>query len=146
MILTGQNDVVVPLVSALADAVFEHEMVQALGCMRDKQLVGGVVYSNANKASCEMTVAGLYPGWLTREFLMASFHYPFCQLELIKVLGLVRSDNQRALDFDHKLGFTLETKVTDVYGHGIDCIIMSMRREECKWLPAAEKWFSKLAA
>lgn len=147
MILVGQNEVVMSMVSAITGSLFEPSMSQAIGLLRGGSLVGGVVFTSVVKGcSCEMSVAGLYPGWVTREFIYAAFHYPFIQQDLIKVLGLVRSTNHTALAFDTKLGFRLETKVADVYGPGVDCIVMSMRREECRWLPAAEKWFAKVAA
>jgi RimJ/RimL family protein N-acetyltransferase len=66
--------------------------------------------------------------------LWISFSYPFEQLRVSKLIAQVPSRNRKALDFDLKLGFKQEAIVADIYPDGEDLLILSMRREDCRWL------------
>lgn len=97
------------------------------------ELLGGVIFPNFTGSSIEMHVAGFTPTWLSRDFLWCVFHYPFVQLGCRRVFGLVPGDNLRALTFDLKLGFVTEAVIPDVYPDA-DLHILSMTREQCRWL------------
>ena len=49
------------------------------------------------------------------------------------MFGQVPASNVRALEFDRKLGFIEETRIKDVFPDG-DLVVLSMKREDCKWL------------
>lgn len=85
-----------------------------------------------------MHVAG-EGNWLTREYLWVCFDYVFRQLGVRKVLGEVDSTNQKALNFDRKLGFVHEYTIKDA-GKCEDLHIMSMAREQCRWLKLGDKY------
>ena len=65
--------------------------------------------------------------------LWITFDYPFNQLGVKKLIGQVPSSNLKALEFDKKLGFKEEARISDVFPDG-DLIVLSMRREDCRWL------------
>lgn len=102
------------------------------------ELLGGVIYTKYTGSSVEMHVAGFTPTWLSRDFLWCAFHYPFEQLGCRRVFALVPSDNLHALTFDTKLGFTPEAVIPDVYPHA-DLHILSMTRDQCRWLKLQPK-------
>lgn len=100
---------------------------------KDGELMGGVVYQRYTHTSILMHVASFMPNWLCRDFLWLAFHYPFVQLGVERVFGLVHEHNEDALRFDQKLGFEVETRIRKVYPDG-DQIILVMERDKCRWL------------
>ena len=97
------------------------------------KLLGGVIFTGFTVAGIGLHSAGFDPHWLSRDMLWMAFHYPFEQLGVRKITGTIHSGNRKAILFDLKLGFTEETRVVDLFPDG-DLIIMSMRREDCRWL------------
>ena len=79
---------------------------------------------------------------MNREFLWYCFYYPFEQLQVKKILGLVESDNAEARKLDEHLGFTLEATLKDAAPKG-DLLIYSMTRDQCKWLSLTERYRGK---
>lgn len=66
-------------------------------------------------------------------FWPAVYAYPFIQLDLVRVTSLVRSDNEPALKFCERQGFTRE----GVLRRGdidADLVVFGMLREECHFL------------
>ena len=83
--------------------------------------------------SIHMHIAIDNPKYVTRQAISACFEYPFCQLDVKKVLGIVNSENHAALTFDLRLGFHVEHVIKDAYDRG-DMYILSMTREQCRWI------------
>jgi hypothetical protein len=76
---------------------------------------------------------------MNREYLWYCFHYPFEELKVHKILGLVESDNLEAQKLDEHLGFTLEATLKSAAPKG-DLLIYSMTRDQCKWLNLKGKY------
>ncbi len=106
---------------------------QAIGLERDGKLIAGVLYDNCNGKSVQMHVASDGSRrWMTKEYLHICFDYPFRQLGVRKIIGLVDSENSDALRFDLALGFVVEHVVKDAGRYG-DQVILSMTPEQCRW-------------
>ena len=101
--------------------------------VRETDILGAVGYNGFTKTSCWMHMAGDHPRWVTREFLMEAFRYPFEQLGLTMVLGTVSSGNIRALNMDFKLGFKELIYIPGAHEDG-GLHILQMLREDCRWL------------
>jgi RimJ/RimL family protein N-acetyltransferase len=71
--------------------------------------------------------------WMTREYLRVCFDYPFNQLKVKKIIGLVDSQNTDALKFDENLGFVTEYILQDA-GKTANLHILSMTRQQCRFL------------
>lgn len=112
---------------------FNPECDRSIVRTENGELLGGVIYQGYTGASIRMHVAGFNPRWIDRDMLWMAFYYPFEQLGVSKVLGFVHSTNLKALDFNRKLGFKEEARVTGVF-RDADLVIVSMRREDCPWL------------
>lgn len=102
-------------------------------------LKGGVLFTDywGNGGSCQLHVAGFRPGWASKALLYLAFNYPFRQLGVKKIFGLVPERNHVARNFNIHLGFRIEYMVEDVFNHmdGVNGMyLMSMRKDECKWL------------
>lgn len=121
-------------VAAAAPCDYNEGKDHCVARVKDGKLLGGVIFQGYTGASVELHVAGFHPRWLTRDFLWVAFAYPFIQLNCKKIIGRVVESNRRALEFDLKLGFTEEARVKDVYPDSGDLIILTMRREQCRWL------------
>jgi RimJ/RimL family protein N-acetyltransferase len=100
---------------------------------RSGRLLGGVIFTGYTTKSIAIHVAGFDKHWINSDMLWITFDYPFNQLGVTKLIGHVPSSNPKALDFNRKLGFKEEARVADVYPDG-DLVILSMHRDNCRWL------------
>jgi len=105
-----------------------------LSLWKDGRLRGVVMYERFTQRAIFLHIAGFEPGWGNRKFLWLAFHYPFEQLGVDKIFGLVSSNNKAALTFFRKLGFTVETSIKEVYVDGADQVVLVMQKNDCKWL------------
>lgn len=105
---------------------------------RGGKLVGGVVYDNWWQVSIGMHICGLEENFITRDFLWAIYHYPFEQLKVDKVFGLVASTNPKAMNIAEHMGFTPEGKMVGAIKGG-DLVIYAMYRADCRWLRIVPK-------
>jgi len=129
------SEIVGPWVCARTGGEFSPIGSSTIGLLdEDGTVVAGAVYDNFNGTSICVHLAGEGRNWLNREFLRAGFRYPFDQLKVKKLLGLVPSTNMLARRFDEHCGFQLEAVVTEAAQDGADLLIYSMRRENCRFL------------
>lgn len=138
-IVVGEADRVGAWVMAQNDAAWLPGQGQGFGVEDDSgELVAGVVFDNYNGVSMQIHVAAK-PGvnWVSRELLRMTFSYPFGQLRLKKLFGLVGSTNLAARRFDEHLGFRLEATLKDAYPEG-DLLVYSMTPEQCRWITVKE--------
>lgn len=132
MIVVG--DEVVRWVTERSEGDFIPGFHAGIGIAKNGALVGGCVFEGYNGASINIHVASDGSGhWLNREFLFAVFDYPFRQLGVKRVTGIVPSCNEQARRFDEKVGFELETTLKDAHPNG-DLLIYKMTRDKCRWL------------
>jgi hypothetical protein len=117
------------------DIVFSH--VTSLG-----NVLGGVIYDGYTGGCIFMHQAGFSRRWLTGNMLWIVFDYPFNQLGVRKVAGTINANNKELLDFNRKLGFKEEARIKDAYPDG-DMLVLTMSREECRWLKLKPKFPAK---
>lgn len=101
----------------------------------DMTILAAVIYEGYTTNNLAMHVAAT-PGkhWLNRRFLRAAFAYPFLQLRVDRVTGVVPDSNAQAKKFDEHLGFIREGVIRRGSHDGSDLIIYGMLREECRFL------------
>ena len=100
-------------------------------------LRGGVLFTDWMGGSIQVHVAGFRPNWASKAILYMTFDYPFKQLKVKKLIGLVPEINWRARNLNLHLGFRIECLIDDVFNDANSLngmYIMSMRREDCRWL------------
>jgi RimJ/RimL family protein N-acetyltransferase len=109
------------------------ENMHGIASLDDKGgIIGAVGYSDWMDRSVQMHCAGS-GNWLTREFLWAVFDYPFHVAGKDVVIGLVGSNNARALKLNQRLGFRIDGRIDGAHDDGA-LVVMSMRRNECRWI------------
>lgn len=106
---------------------------QYVGLEENGQIIAVVGYDNYNGASLSMHVAGEGKRWMTREFLWYAFYYPFVEVGVKVIIGLVSGDNEAALKLDKHLGFEEACIIKDASPNA-DLHILTMPREKCKFL------------
>lgn len=74
------------------------------------------------------------PRYVGRDIIREAFRYPFETGGLNAVLATVRSDNQKALDLDRRLGFQTAAIIPGGYGTAVDLHILHLPRDQCRWL------------
>lgn len=101
----------------------------------DGEILVVCVYHRFSETNCEMAIASDGKRhWMTRAAVLAAFAYPFNQLGLLRVTGVVETTNRPALRFSNKLGFVAEGLLADWFGPGRDGILLGMTRNNCRWI------------
>lgn len=95
--------------------------------------IAACFYESYNGASVLGHLTGVGKKWMNREYLWYCFYYPFEELRVNKILGLVESTNLEARKLNEHFGFTLEATLKDAAPKG-DLLIYSMVKDQCKWL------------
>lgn len=128
-----------PWVCERTGGKFEPGCSAAIGWEEDGELRAGVLYDQFNGRSICMHVASDGSRkWMTREYLWVCFDYPFHQLGVNRIIGLVDSTNEQALRFDLALGFKVECEIEDAGKTG-SLVILSMSKDSCRWLRIGER-------
>ena len=103
------------------------------GIEKQGRIVCGVFFENFTGRSVQIHVA-LEPGQrMTREWLRALFGYAFNQLKVLKIVGVIDSENSASLRFTRHIGFTDESVIKDAGPKG-DLCILTMTRQQCRYL------------
>lgn len=100
----------------------------------DGRPVAVVLFSNANKSGCEMSIATDGSWVATREFIEECFKYVFLTCGFNRVHSAVEHENTKALEFNKRIGFKYEATLLhwfDLNNHGE---LLVMFKNECKWL------------
>ena len=50
------------------------------------------------------------------------------------VIGVTPSDNKKALKFNRHMGMEEQHRIKDGYDKGIDYVVTTMRKQDCKWI------------
>jgi len=113
---------------------------RAIGVERDGKLIAGVVYSNyiesptGKPIMVEISMAAIDSRWATRYTLRELFAYPFIQLRVERVQVTTPVESEGVLKINKKLGFIHEGIARKAHFLGGDVHVLSMLRNECKWL------------
>jgi hypothetical protein len=106
-----------------------------VACRPDGPIRAAVVLDGWTSHSVQMHMASESPiAW--RRLLPEAERYVFegCRRPgdppVLVVMGHLRSDNTPALRLACRAGFAVETRVRDVFGVGVDLVLMSYRREQ----------------
>lgn len=106
---------------------------EILAATKGDRPVGVLLYTNLRSTSCEFSVAG-EPGWVTKSTLREMFDYPFNQLGVYTILGLIRRGNTKSRKFGKDLGFVEKCVIEGGKLPADDMILYAMTRPQCHWL------------
>ena len=93
-----------------------------------------VLFSNANKSGCEMSIASDGKWVATRECLRECFYYVFVTCGFNRAHAVVEHENQKALIFNQRIGFKAEAFLQSWFELNSHGVLLVMFKHECKWL------------
>lgn len=106
----------------------------SMGLEKNGELVAVVVFDNFSSCDCNMHIASDGTGhWMNKSLLLAAFAYPFTQLGLRRVTGMVPAKNIVALEFDKNLGFEVEGRCRHALPDD-DIVVLGLLRENCRFV------------
>jgi RimJ/RimL family protein N-acetyltransferase len=133
-IILGYEDLVAPWVLARAGGDYYPGSCRAISLFDGDRIIAGVLYDNYNGANIHGSMAAVEGSrWLNREFLRVVFEYPFLQLGVKRITGLVAESNHLARRLDEHLGFKLEATLQDAHPSG-NLLVYAMHKAECHWI------------
>jgi len=136
-LIYGQEDRLLPWAQERIGVAFRRD-AYTLGLEKGGELVAVVVYDGFSEFDCNMHIASDgSSAWMNKSLLVSAFAYPFIQLKLNRVTGLVPSKNEAALKFDEHLGFEREGLHRKACGDD-DLISLGMLKENCRFIPKGE--------
>lgn len=134
-LIYGNEERLLPWAQERIGVTFRRD-AYTIGLERDGELVAVVVYDTFSQSDCNMHIASDgTKAWMNKELLVSAFAYPFLQLGLARVTGLVAASNEAALKFDEHLGFEREGYHRKAGPNGTDLISMGLLRESCRFIP-----------
>jgi len=137
-LIYGQEDRLLPWAQERIGVRFRSD-AYTIGLERDGNIVAVVVYDAFSEADCCIHIASDgTKRWMNKDLLVAAFSYPFIQLGLRRVTGMVPANNAEALAFDENLGFVREGCHPHALPDG-DLISLGMLRSSCRFIPQGEQ-------
>jgi len=108
-----------------------------IGLEQDGKLIAVCGFDNYNGRSLHMHIAAEGKRWMTKEYLWYCFHYPFVEVGVDKIIGIVEEGNKKAIRFDNRLGFVHEATIEDAHPNGA-ILILTMTKQQCRFLRNSE--------
>lgn len=106
----------------------------SIGLEKDGVIVSVAVFDNFSTADCHVHLASDgSKAWMNKAYLLAAFAYPFTQLGLRRLTGVVPAKNAAALAFDEHIGFVREGYCPHALPDD-DIVILGMLRENCRFI------------
>ena len=112
-----------------------NENMTAVGIERDGILIAAVAYDGFTGEDGSIFLHSRIdsPHYCTRSFLFHIFAYPFLQLKVRRVFGIVDERKEDVIRFNRKVGFGVDAKLRDYFPEG-SAVLMSMGKDKCRWL------------
>lgn len=132
-LIYGEEDRLIPwALSRIGIPAFRRD-AYSIGLERNGELVAVVVYDSFSECDVNMHIASDGTSrWMNKALLLAAFAYPFGQLGLRRVTGMVPAKNEAALKFDENLGFVREGYHRNALPDD-DLVSLAMFRENCRF-------------
>jgi RimJ/RimL family protein N-acetyltransferase len=134
-LIYGQEERLLPWAQERIGVAFRRD-AYTIGLEKDGELVAVVVFDSFSQTDACMHIASDGTrAWMNKSLLIAAFAYPFVQLGLLRVTGLVPATNSDALAFDEHLGFVREGFHPRAGPAGCDLVSLGLLREHCRFIP-----------
>lgn len=133
-IIYGEEDRLLPWAAERIGLPSFRRDAYSIGLERDGDLCAVVVFDTFSQCDVHMHIASDGSGrWMNKELLIRSFAFPFVQLGLRRITGMVPSKNARAIAFDENLGFEREGLCRDALPDD-DIVVMGLLRKNCRFI------------
>lgn len=133
-LIYGHEDRLLPWAQDRIGVTFRRD-AYPIGLEKDGELVAVVVFDGFSECDVCMHIASDgTKAWMNKALLLHAFAYPFDQLGLLRVTGLVPADNDAALAFDENLGFVREGYHPKAGPGGKDLVSLGLLKENCRFV------------
>lgn len=134
MLLAGESRFVAEWVARSTPFVEAfREPYEAIGIVKDDQLIGGLVFTDYDGTNVCLSIAG-HTGWITREVLRECFTYAFESLDCRRVTCQIHKFNKESRRLCERVGFKQEGTLRQFFPDGAHCILYGMLKKECRWI------------
>lgn len=106
---------------------------------QDNKIEWVIGYTAFIGKTCQMHVVNLTTSYTPKMVLFGAFDYPFNHCGLEKVFGIVNSKNERAMQYDQKLGFKEAKRFIGMHDDGGDLVVFEMDKADCRWIKERKK-------
>ena len=114
--------------------------LQALFWVDEENKIEWVIgYTAFIGKTCQMHMVNLKGGYTPKGLLFGSFDFAFNHCKLEKVFGIVNSKNERAMQYDQKLGFKEALRFNGMHDDGGDLVVFEMNKADCRWIKERKK-------
>ena len=93
------------------------------------------IFDSFSPDGCNVHWAIENPMVMRHKFLQEIALHLFVTCGRKRIFGLVAATNEKALKFDKHVGMREIARIPHAMGEGIDYIVMTMTKAECRWLP-----------
>lgn len=117
--------------------IYVNDDCQGIGYLSNDSLIAGVSYERYTGKS--IMVHQRVDSHAPRSFWFSVVDYPFNDLGVTHLIGLVDSTNHKAIKINLKMGFIVEATIAEAGSDGGDLLIMKMTKDNCKLLAWGKK-------
>lgn len=133
-LIYGEEERLLPWAQERVGVTFRPD-AKTIGLERDGELRAVVIFDGFSPGDCNMHIASDGTrAWMSKSLLLSAFAYPFVQLKLRRLTGLVPANNADALAFDEHIGFVREGYHPEAGPNGTDLISMGLLRRNCRFI------------
>lgn len=125
-----------PWICKKISMVWGPEGRECVGIVDGERILGAVLFEDYAGLSMKCHVAIANEHAPIRKLITAAARYAFIDIGVEKLVGIVNSNNKRALNFDLRIGFDACAILPRMYADGGDAVILMMERKNCVWIPA----------
>lgn len=124
----GRDREIAGWVAGRIPGVTDFGAASAIGINIGGRLRAGVVYHDyhPDARTMQISVASESPAWARPSIIGALLHYPFQQLGVWALFSQMAAENEAALRFNEKLGFSHRVVIGHLYGPGKHGVITRM--------------------
>lgn len=111
------------------------EDMKGIVALRGDEIVGAMLGDSWSHTSVNVHVGLVDPMCLKHKMLEEFCYYVFVTCGKEQMIGVVPATNEKALKFDKHIGFKEVVRIPDGFDHGVDYVVMTYLKSECKYIP-----------
>lgn len=131
------GNMVAQWVGAVLGHNFDLSVAQGIGWIRGGNIVAGAAFTDYNKAMINMHIAVTKGERMPPTFVAAIMDYPFVQLGVKRINGLIDESNEQSRRFAEHLGAVQECVLQDALPNGNLVVYGLLKKHAQKWLTAS---------
>ena len=108
-------------------------MQAMIGLEKDGEIICIFGYDNFNGKSCHQHFICNPGKYVPRDYIWFSYFYPFNQMGVEMLIGMLPSNNDRIIDLAKHAGFVEKYRIVGAHPEG-DIILSTLNKQDCRFL------------